>query len=64
MPNYETVKEVNGYKITRVKGTRGVYYVYINFEMYYVFKTIKAAAQFCETLKPYDEVKKMKLSYP
>lgn len=51
----ETVKVVNGYEITRVKGTKGVYYVNIRegkgWKEFLHFKTIKAAAAFCETLK-------------
>lgn len=46
---YETVKIVNGYKIQRMKGTRGFYHVDINFRRF-LFKTIKAATAFCETL--------------
>ena len=52
---YETVKTVNGYDITRVKGTHGFYYVTLRvisegFSEYCTFRTIKAAAAFCETL--------------
>lgn len=52
---YETVKTVNGYNITRMKGTHGVYHINVKeekgFKKHYTFKTIKAAASFCETLK-------------
>lgn len=51
---YETVKTVNGYDITRMKGTHGFYYVTIregkSWKAYQTFRTIKAAAAFCETL--------------
>lgn len=50
--NTETVKTVNGYNIIRVVGTRGYYYVYVTFESYYSFRTIKEATAFCEKLKP------------
>lgn len=52
---YETVKIVNGYEIYRTKGTHGVYYVNIRegkgWREFHRFKTIKAAAEFCERLK-------------
>lgn len=52
---YETVKTVNGYAITRAKGARGFYYVNVRegkgWREFYTFRTIKAAAEFCETLK-------------
>ena len=52
---YETVKVVNGFEIYRMKGTRGFYYVNIRegkgWKEFHTFHTIKAAAQFCETLK-------------
>lgn len=52
---YETVKTVNGYAITRMKGTHGFYYVNVRegkgFREFHTFRTIKAAAEFCETLK-------------
>lgn len=51
---YETVKVVNGYEIYRAVGTRGFYYVNIRegkgWKAFHTFRTIKAAAQFCETL--------------
>ena len=47
---YEVVKTVNGYDITRMKGTRGFYHVIIRPGVEYTFKTIKSAAAFCETL--------------
>ena len=52
----ETVKTVNGYDITRVKGTHGHYTVIFwksesgSSSKYCTFKTIKAATAFCETL--------------
>ena len=52
---YEVVKIVNGYEITRAKGTKGFYYVNVRegkgFREFHTFRTIKAAAAFCETLK-------------
>jgi hypothetical protein len=52
---YEVVKVVNGYEITRTKGTKGFYYVTLKEwdngnRKYCTFRTIKAAAEFCETL--------------
>lgn len=50
---YEAVKTVKGYDITRMKGTRGYYYVNVRegkgFEEFHTFKTVKAAVQFIET---------------
>lgn len=51
---YEVVKVVNNHAITRVKGTKGFYYVTIKewengSRKYRTFRTIKAAAAFCET---------------
>lgn len=52
---YETVKTVNGHDIIRIKGTHGAYHVNIRegkgWATFHTFKTIKAAAAFCETLK-------------
>lgn len=52
---HETVKTVNGYAITRMKGARGFYHVKVRegkgWSEFYVFRTIKEAAAFCETLK-------------
>ena len=53
---YETVKIVNGYEIKRMKRTHGAYHVNVReiakgFREFHTFKTIKAAAAFCETLK-------------
>lgn len=49
----ETVKVVKGYKITRMKGTRGFYHVIVRegkgWKEFHTFKTIKAATQFIET---------------
>lgn len=47
---YEIVKTVNGYNITRMIGTRGFYTVHFSANKSRVFRTIKAAAAFCETL--------------
>lgn len=51
---YETVKEVNGYKIERMIGTRGAYHVNVEegkgWREFHTFKTIKAATAFCETI--------------
>ena len=51
---YETVKVVNGYEITRRKGTHGFYEVVTrqgkNWKEYRTFRTIKAAAEFCGTI--------------
>lgn len=51
---YEVVKRVNGYEITRMKGSKGFYHVTIRegkgFKEFHTFKSIKAAAAFCETL--------------
>lgn len=50
----EVVKVVNGYEITRLKGTRGFYEVitkrFAKGYQYQTFRTIKAAVAFCETL--------------
>ena len=52
---YETVKTVNGYDITRMKGTHGVYHVSVRegkgWREFHTFRTIKAATEFCKTLK-------------
>lgn len=53
---YETVKIVNGYEIKRMKGTHGFYTVTFwkseigKSSKSRSFRTIKAAAAFCETL--------------
>lgn len=51
---YEVVKIVNGYVITRMIGTHGVYNVILKScksgMLSKTFKTIKAASAFCETL--------------
>lgn len=50
----ETVKIVNGHAITRMVGTHGHYEVTLSegkgWRKFQTFKTIKAAAAFCETL--------------
>lgn len=47
---YETVKVVNGYSIIRMIGTRGFYHVKLNNHKEVIFRTIKAATDFIETL--------------
>lgn len=47
---YEVVKTVNGHNITRMVGTRGFYHVRLDAHRERTFRTIKAAAAFCETL--------------
>lgn len=53
---YETVKHSNGYAITRMKGTKGIYHVKITKNKAATFKTIKAAVEYCKTL-PYKPIK-------
>jgi hypothetical protein len=52
---YEVVKIVNGYEITRLKGTKGAYHVNVRegrgFREFHTFQTLKAAVAFCEWLK-------------
>ncbi len=49
---YETVKEVKGYAITRMVGSRGCYTVTVRegkgFKEFRTFRTIKAAVEFIE----------------
>ena len=49
---YEVVKTVKGYDITRMKGTRGMYFVNVRegkgWREFHTFRTIKAAAEFIE----------------
>jgi hypothetical protein len=47
---YETVKTVNGYAISRMIGTHGFYHVKLTAYKECCFRTIKAAAAYCETL--------------
>lgn len=47
---YEVVKTVNGHDIYRMKGTRGFYHVRLNKHKRMVFKTIKAATEYCSKL--------------
>ena len=47
---YETVKVVNGYEIYRMIGTHGFYHVKLNNNTEVIFRTIKAAAAYCESL--------------
>jgi hypothetical protein len=47
---YEVVKTVNGHDIYRMKGTRGFYHARLNKHSRIVFKTIKAAAEYCSKL--------------
>ena len=55
MKNYEVVKVVNGYEIIRRIGERGCYTVNVRegkgWREFHTFRTIKAAAAFCETFK-------------
>lgn len=50
---YETVKIINGYAITRMKGTHGFYHVNVRegkgWKEFHTFRTIKAAAEFIRT---------------
>lgn len=50
---YETVKTVNGYDITRMKGSHGCYHVNVRegkgWREFHTFKTIKAAVEFIQT---------------
>lgn len=50
---YETVKTVNGYDITRMKGSHGCYHVNVRegkgWREFHTFRTIKAAAEFIQT---------------
>lgn len=50
---FEVVKTVNGYDITRMKGTKGHYHVTVRegkgFREFHTFKTIKAAVEFINT---------------
>lgn len=43
---YETVKEVKGYKVTRMVGTHGSYWVRVSATKAWNFRTIKAAVEF------------------
>lgn len=49
---YEVVKVVKGYKIKRMKGTRGSYHVNVRegkgYREFHTFRTIKAATEFIE----------------
>lgn len=52
---HETIKVVNGKEIFRMVGTKGCYHVTIKTfdngnKVERIFRTIKAAAAFCETL--------------
>lgn len=47
---YEVVKVVNGFEIIRMKGTKGFYHVNTREGKGCTFRTIKAAAAFCESL--------------
>lgn len=47
---FEVVKEVNGHPIWRMVGTRGHYTVHLDAHHFKTFRTIKAAAAFCESL--------------
>ena len=49
---YEVVKVVKGYKVVRMRGTRGAYHVNVReglgWREFHTFKTIKAAVEFIE----------------
>lgn len=49
---YEIVRTIKGYDITRMKGTRGIYFVNVRegkgWREFHTFRTIKAAAEFIE----------------
>ena len=49
---YEVVRVVKGYEITRMKGTKGQYYVNVRegrgFREFHCFRTIKAGVEFIE----------------
>lgn len=51
---YEVVKVINGYEITRLKGSKGAYHVNVKegrgWKEFHTFKTIKAAAAFIESV--------------
>ena len=59
----EVVKVVNGYAITRTKGTRGFYEVTLwvspkgKARGYRTFKTIKAAAEYIENIPAGKEIR-------
>lgn len=50
---YETVKTVNGYDITRMKGSHGCYHVNVRegkgWREFHTFRTTKAAVEFIQT---------------
>ena len=46
---YETLAIINGYRIFRVKGTRGFYYVKLTEHCNQIFRTYKAAKAFAES---------------
>lgn len=54
----ETVKTVNGYKITRYEGTKGFYYVNVRgetgkgWEAFYTFRSARKAEQFIKEALP------------
>lgn len=62
----EVVKTVNGYEITRLVGTHGAYHVNIwadgEWLEFHTFHSIKAAAQFCESL-PKREMRQYKITF-
>ena len=51
---YEVVRVVNGYEITRMKGTKGFYHIVVRegrgFKEFHTFRTIKAAVEFINTV--------------
>ena len=54
---YEVVKTVGNYNITRMKGTHSCYRVPLTKNISCTFKTIKAAAEFCERKTHEDQMK-------
>ena len=45
---YETVKTVNGYDITRMKGSRKAYHVRLDSKKFLTFRTIREAVEYIQ----------------
>lgn len=45
---YETVKTVNGYDITRMKGSRKAYHVRLDRKRFLTFRTIREAVKYIQ----------------
>lgn len=45
---YETVKNVNGYEITRLKGSRKAYHVRLDEKRFLTFRTVKEATEYIQ----------------